>query len=355
MSEIRKHYFLSECCIIAEERAKRPSDFAGAEEDSGKSGSEKCLFCAEAEENTPLATAVYKNGKIYSDTTEKRVRNWDFRCFPNLYPALSPIPESPEQHENDLQAKPGYGFHEVIVESPLHGKRLEDFSDSEISGLMQVYRDRTCSYTTREKIRYVSLFKNSGKRAGASINHSHSQLLALPFCPSLLERELKVIRKKEKCPYCMIFDTEKVSSRLIFENKEWIAFTPYYSMGPFEVWILPGKHVSYLGDCSDEILFALGDILKDVLKSYGRILGNPPFNYMFYQLSEAHEYHLNLRLLPRLSINAGFELGTGTYINTVSPERAASYLRGNLKPEEQACKNNSKKEAEKSYQNFQET
>jgi UDPglucose--hexose-1-phosphate uridylyltransferase len=328
MSEIRKHYFLSEYCIIAEERAKRPSDFAGADGDTGKSGSESCLFCGGAEENTPLATAVYKNGKIYSDTPEKRVRNWDFRCFPNLYPALSPAPDSPEQQENSLQAEPGYGFHEVIVESPLHRRKLEDFSDSEISGLMQVYRDRTCSYTTLEKIRYISLFKNSGKKAGASISHLHSQLLALPFYPPLLERELKLIRKKENCPYCAIFDMEKESPRLVFENTEWIAFTPYSSMGPFEVWILPAKHVSYLGTCSDKLLFALGAILKDVLKSYGRILGNLPFNYMFYQLSETPEYHLNLRLLPRLSINAGFELSTGIYINTFSPERAASYLRG---------------------------
>lgn len=334
MSEIRKHYFLSEYCIIAEERAKRPSDFAGADEDTGKDGSENCLFCGGAEENTPLATAVYKNGKIYSDTPEKRVRNWDFRCFPNLYPALSPVPHLQEFREDSLQEEPGYGFHEVIVESPLHGRRLEGFSDSEISGLMKVYRDRTRSYSIREKIRYVSLFKNSGKEAGASITHLHSQLLALPFCPPPLARELEAIRKKEKCPYCAIFDSERASPRTVLGNSEWIAFTPYSSIGPFEIWILPGKHVSYLGDCNDKMLSALGKILRDILISYGRVLGNPPFNYMFYQLSEAPEYHLNLRLLPRLSINAGFELSTGTYINTISPERAASYLREGLYKEE---------------------
>ncbi|HWR26141.1 MAG TPA: sulfate adenylyltransferase, partial [Methanosarcina sp.] len=163
MSEIRKHYFLPEYCIIAEERAKRPSDFAGAVEDSGKDNSKDCVFCAGNEEKTPLATAVYKNGKIFTDTPEKRISNWDFRCFQNLYSALSPHPEALENEGNGMQADPGYGFHEVIVESPLHGKRLEDFSDSEISGLMHVYRDRTCCYARREKIRYVSLFKNSGK------------------------------------------------------------------------------------------------------------------------------------------------------------------------------------------------
>jgi UDPglucose--hexose-1-phosphate uridylyltransferase len=338
MSEIRKHYFLSEYCIIAEERAKRPSDFANAVEDFGKGSHESCFFCGGAEERTPLATAVYKNGKIFADTPENRIRNWEFRCFPNLYPALSPalspVLYSSGRQEVGLEVEPGYGFHEVIVESPLHGSRLENFSDEEISGLMHVYRDRSCSYITREKIRYVSLFKNSGKAAGASIDHSHSQLLALPFCPPPLERELKTIKGVGKCPYCAILDREKASPRFIFENSECIAFAPYFSIGPFEVWILLKKHLNFLGDCNEKTLFALGDILRDVLRSYGRVFGNLPFNYMFYQLFGTPEYHLNLRLLPRFSITAGFELNTGTYINTISPERAASYLRGDLMPGE---------------------
>ncbi len=334
MSEIRKHYFLSEYCIISEERAKRPSDFTGEAEYSGKGNPTSCIFCGGAEENTPLATAVYKNGEIFADTPEKRIRDWDFRCFPNLYPALSAVPAPLKHQEIGLQAEPGYGFHEVIIESPLHERKLENFSDLELSGLMHVYRDRTCNHITHEKIRYVSLFKNSGKASGASINHSHSQLIALPFYPPSLEREIKVIKEREKCPYCAIFDREKVSSRVIFENSECIAFAPYFSVGPFEVWVLPRRHVSFLGDCSEKLLFALGDVLRYVLKSYRKIFENLPFNYMFYQVSQTPEYHLNIRLLPRLSITAGFELNTGTYINTVSPERAASYLRGNLMPGE---------------------
>ena len=328
MSEIRKHYFLSKYCIIAEERAKRPSDFAGADGEPGKMALKTAFSAGEPRKILPLPLQYIKMGKSIPILLKKEYATGISAAF-RIFILPFPLPRTPpEQPENGLQAEPGYGFHEVIVESPLHGRRLEDFSDSEISGLMKVYRDRTCSYTTREKIRYVSLFKNSGKKAGASISHLHSQLLALPFYPPLLERELKLIREKENCPYCAIFDTEKESPRLVFENTEWIAFTPYSSMGPFEVWILPAKHVSYLGTCSDKLLFALGAILKDVLKNYGRILGNLPFNYMFYQLSETPEYHLNLRLLPRLSINAGFELSTGIYINTFSPERAASYLRG---------------------------
>ncbi len=216
----------------------------------------------------------------------------------------------------------------------MHGRRLEDFSDLEISGLMNIYRTRTCNYLTNGKIRYVSLFKNSGKAAEASMDHSHSQLIALPFCPPPLKREMKAIKDRKTCPYCAIFAKEKASSRLIFENNEFIAFAPYYSMGPLEVWILPRRHVSFLGDCNNKLLLALGETLRVSLKNYRRILGNIPFNYMFYQLFENSEYHLNLRLLPRLSISAGFELNTETYINTVPPERAASYLRGDLMLEE---------------------
>jgi UDPglucose--hexose-1-phosphate uridylyltransferase len=329
MSEIREHYFLSEYCIIAEERAKRPSDFANTVENFKKNSPENCSFCGGSEESTPLATAVYKKGKIFADKPEKRIRNWDFRCFPNLYPALSPVQDHIEHQEIGLKAEPGYGFHEVIVESPLHENRLECFSDLELSGLMNVYRDRTCYYATGEKTCYISLFKNSGKAAGASVDHSHSQLIALPFYPPSLKREMKAIRKREECPYCAVYERERISTRLICENSECIAFAPYFSMGPFEVWILPARHVSFLGDCNKKLLFALGDILRTVLRSYEKTFGNLPFNYMFYQLFKTPEYHLNLRLLPRFSTFAGFELNTSVYINTVSPERAASFLKRN--------------------------
>lgn len=328
MSEIRKHYFLREYCIIAEERGKRPSDFAGAAEDSGKNVSDNCVFCRGNEEKTPPATAVYKNGEIFSDIGDNRVRNWDFRCFPNLFPVLSPDSPFPELCGKDLEVIPGFGFHEVIVESPVHGKKLEDFSDAEISGLMKVYRDRTCYYASHEKISYVSLFKNSGKAAGASRDHPHSQLIALPVCPQVMEKELRVIKDSQKCPYCTLLEKEKNSPRLILENSDFIAFAPYYSIVPFEVWILPKRHLSFLGELDSGLLFTLGKILRDVLKSYAKVLGNLPYNYMFYQLFETPEYHLNLRLMPRLSTAAGFEFNTGVYINTVSPEKAASYLKG---------------------------
>ena len=166
MSEIRKHYFLPEYCIIAEERAKRPSDFAGAAEASEKNTAESCVFCGGNEEKTPPATAVYKNGEVFADTGENRVRNWDFRCFPNLYPAVSPAPPPPGFHGKGLETFPGFGFHEIIVESPVHGKKLKDFSDTEISGLMRVYKDRVCHYAARENSLYLPVQKLWKSRRG---------------------------------------------------------------------------------------------------------------------------------------------------------------------------------------------
>lgn len=336
MSEIRKHYFLQEYCIIAEERAKRPSDFILTAEEPEKSEASEtsrpksCAFCAGAESKTPLATAVYKHGKIFHDTEKERVLNWDFRCFPNLYPALSPVSSFFGLPETAWEKIPGFGFHEVIVESPVHGKKINEFSVQEISELMQVYKDRVSYYLNLENLRYVSLFKNSGKAAGASLDHPHSQLLALPLLPPFLERELHAIRKEEKCPYCILLEKERLSERLLWENSEWVAFTPYCSMAPFEVWILPKKHINWLGNCSKKVLFALAEVLRFVQLAYVKVLKNPPYNYMFFQLSESQEYHMNLRLIPRLSLAAGFEMNTGIYINTLSPEKASSYLRGEI-------------------------
>ncbi|MDD2439738.1 MAG: DUF4921 family protein [Methanosarcinaceae archaeon] len=338
MSEIRKHYFLSEYCIIAEERGKRPSDFVSREEEQKKQVS-TCVFCAGNEAKTPPASAGYKNGTLYFEEKAKRVQGWEIRCFPNLFPALSPSsaplfpsgslvvfpPVSPELALTQL-AISGFGFHEVIVESPVHGKELEAFSDKELRLLMQVYRDRVAYYLEQDKIRSVSLFKNYGKAAGASLEHAHSQLLALPLLSPLLEREIQEIQNLNFCPYCSVFEKESRSERLILKNRDCIAFAPFCSKVPFEVWILPKKHVWSLEACSDALLFSLGTLLRALVLKYRQKLGGPAYN-LFFQILKAPEYHLSLRLLPRLSLAAGFELNTGIYINSVSPEKAASYLR----------------------------
>ena len=326
MSEIRKHYFLDEYCIIASERGKRPSDFVSKESERSVSN---CVFCAGNEDKTPPATAVYKDGEVLADTEGSLVTGWDVRCIPNLFPALSPepaiMPEKPAASQWSIQE--GFGYHEVIVESPIHGRMISDFSDDEMSLLMRVYRDRVSHYRSQDGIEYVSLFKNWGERAGASLDHTHSQLIALPILPPPLKREQDTIHAGNGCPYCDIVDKERESVRLLYENSGAVVFCPHFSMSPFEVWILPKQHVNHLANCTDEMLHSIGDAIRFVVSRYDEVLGSLSYNYMFYWIFDDDSYHLNVRLQPVFSTPAGFEKNTGIYINTVVPEAAASYLK----------------------------
>ncbi|MDF1534213.1 MAG: DUF4931 domain-containing protein [Methanosarcinaceae archaeon] len=328
MSEIRKHYFLDEYCIIASERGKRPSDFASKKTASVVSD---CVFCGGNEDRTPLGTAVYKDGEVLVDTEGSRVIGWDVRCIPNLFPALSPKPailsELEDSAASQWSIQEGFGYHEVIVESPTHGRMISDFSDDEMSLLMRVYKERVSHYRSQDGIRYVSLFKNWGERAGASLDHTHSQLIALPILPPSLKREQDAIHAAGGCPYCDIVDKESRSVRLLYENSGAVAFCPHFSMTPFEVWILPKQHVNHLANCTDEMLRLIGDAIRFVVSRYDVVLSSPSYNYMFYWIFDDDSYHLNVKLQPVLSTPAGFEKGTGIFINTVVPESAAEYLK----------------------------
>jgi len=326
MSEIRKHYFLDEYCIIAAERGKRPSDFVSGKPVGSVSD---CVFCGGNEDKTPPATAVYKNGEILKDSAGELVTGWDIRCIPNLFPAVSSSPaKAAASGVSGWQVREGYGFHEVIVESPTHGRTLSSFSDDEIALLMQVYKDRVSYYHSQKDIEYVSLFKNWGERAGASLAHIHSQLIALPLLPPVLKREQDAIHAVDGCPYCRIIQMEQKTERLVHENSGFVAIAPYASRSPFEIWILPKHHVNHLANCTDSMLQQFGEMIRFVLSRYEDILGFPSYNYMFYGILGDDSYHLNLRVHPIVSTPAGFEKNTDIYINTVSPEDAASYLKG---------------------------
>ncbi|MBP2030680.1 UDPglucose--hexose-1-phosphate uridylyltransferase [Methanohalophilus levihalophilus] len=322
MSEIRKHYFLDEYCIIASARKRRPSDFSAELPEKNDS---KCVFCAGNEDKTPAATAVYKDNKILMDSEKSRIKDWNVRCIPNLYPALSPNPV--ETGEN-IDVIPGYGFHEVIVETPFHEKEIQDFSDEEINLLMQVYQDRITRYGSMDGIEYVSLFKNQGKKAGASLAHTHTQLIALPIKPPLFVRELDRIHALDGCPYCAILEKEISGERLLYENDHFIAIAPYFSRVPYELWILPKKHINHIAGFDEKLLNSLGDVIRFSISSLHDCLGGVAYNYMFYQLQDDPEYHFNLKLHPRTSIAAGFEKNTDIYINTLPPEEAVKHLKG---------------------------
>jgi UDPglucose--hexose-1-phosphate uridylyltransferase len=317
MPELRRHYFLDEYCIIAAERKKRPSDFKRA--GSVAADEKTCPFCPGNEEITPPGVAVYTEHGVMADGPE-RIRNWQMRVFPNLFAAVVPSPASPTA---EWIALPGRGYHEVIVDSPQHDENPADFSQDHMERLCQVYQDRYAHYQSRGQ--YISIFKNWGKEAGASLSHSHSQVIVIPIIPPLIRREVEAISSASFCLFCNVIDRERASSRLIAENDRWILIAPFYSIAPYETWILPKRHFSNIMEMEDEELKSLASMLKKALGSINSLLNNPPYNCMIYQLPSC--YHLSIRIQPAISKIAGFERNTGIYINSIPPEKAASELR----------------------------
>jgi UDPglucose--hexose-1-phosphate uridylyltransferase len=249
------------------------------------------------------------------------------RCIPNLYPALSP---GAIEVSSELDVFPGYGYHEVIVETPSHEKVISDLLDEDMSLLMKVYRDRVVHHESLDRIEYASLFKNWGEKAGASLAHTHSQLIALPMVPPVLVKEMKAIETFSKCPYCDIIEKESKSERLLYQNEHFIVITPYCSKIPYEMWVLPKIHVHHISGFDEEQLNSLGKAIHSALSGLWDNIGEIPYNYMFYQLKDEPGYHFNLKIQPVTTKKAGFEKNTGVYINTMPPETAVKYLQGNF-------------------------
>jgi UDPglucose--hexose-1-phosphate uridylyltransferase len=306
MPELRRHYFLDEYCIIAAERKKRPSDFPATKAAAGDETA--CPFCPGNEGMTPQADAVYTQQGILSDGLE-RISGWQMRVFPNVFAAMVP---SPEPATTEWMALPGQGFHEVIVDCPRHRENPADFAQDHMEKLIRVYRDRYVHYSRSSLVKYVSIFKNWGKEAGASLSHSHSQLITLPILPPLIRRELDAIRRASSCPFCDVVMRERESCRLIEENESWILIAPFYSQAPYETWILPKRHFANLQEMREDECRSLAALLKRLLGSMRSLLSDPPYNYMIFQHSFG--YHLNIRIHPSIS-----KIGSCTHITELTP------------------------------------
>ncbi|VVB64381.1 Uncharacterised protein [uncultured archaeon] len=222
-------------------------------------------------------------------------------------------------------ALPGHGFHQVIVDSPDHGTGPADFSRDQLEQILEVYRDRYSHYQNLQGVSYISIFKNWGDAAGASMSHTHSQIIAVPIVPPLIKRETTALSSASFCIYCNIAERETSSSRLITSNDSWVLIAPFYSIAPYETWILPKEHISDLVAMDENQRRDLSQILGDALRRMKSLLDDPPFNYMIFQ--QPFGYHLNIRIQPALTKIAGFERSTGVYINPIPPEQAASELR----------------------------
>lgn len=316
VNELRKDYILDRWAIIAGNRGKRPSDFI---QEGEKEDDKTCFFCPGQEECTPPEISRIPGGKT----------GWRVRCFPNKFPAL--IPETGDATTGLLESRPAYGRHEIVVETPGHGKTLTDLSVKHMCEVLDMYIQRLDELYKDKRTAYVSVFKNHGRESGASLTHSHTQIITTPITPPLLSEKMVKNKQYEKehgvCGYCDIARREAGGERMIIENRDYVSIAPYASRFPFETWIIPKRHLTDLRDADDK---TLGKMAKILLGTLGKIrvgLSNPAYNLMLFQSPRDGELHLHWEIAPRISRWAGFEVGTEIIINTMPPEEAARHLR----------------------------
>jgi UDPglucose--hexose-1-phosphate uridylyltransferase len=341
-NELRKDYLLNRWVVIATERSRRPTDFAKPKPENSKTA--VCPLCAGNENMTPPALLMYlkDNGEIIKredPQVGERLKNWFIRIIPNLYPAFSP-PKQPQDQEKIMQTDSfGYaiGHHEVVIESPNHDEDPADAALPQLELLINAYIDRFRELSAKSYVKYVSIFRNYGLEAGASLSHAHSQIIATPIVPTTIQEEIaasKVFREKTgKCIFCDIIERESKSPRAIFENSEFLVLAPYASINAMEFWIIPKKHAPNIQNLTPPEVIALAETLKVSLGALRDLVNDPPYNYGIHQTVGAEsKYHWHLEVYPKLGIWAGFEKSTGIYINTVPPETAAESLRKTIKP-----------------------
>lgn len=332
MPELRKDIVTREWVVLAKERAKRPSDFRkGAIIHQIQEHDDHCPFCYGNESLTPPELMAYRERGI-----EPNSRGWRVRVIPNKFAALD---RAGELNRNDIgiyDVMNGIGAHEVVIETPNHGKTIPTMEEKEVEEIIWAYCDRYNSLREDPRLKYILVFKNHGEEAGCSLIHSHSQIVATPVIPQKVWSKIKGVEQykeyRGKCVYCHIAEHEiATGERLIAENGGFIACAPFASRSPFETWIIPRNHRSCFARMSRFEVTEFAQILKETMLRLYLCLSDPPYNYTLLtgtcDSDELDNFHWHLEIVPRLTTPAGFELGTSIYINTVPPEDAAEHLR----------------------------
>ncbi len=329
MPELRKDPVLGRWIIISKERRKRPSDFI-IEKPKVMGGF--CPLCPGNENTTPSEVLAYRTGA----DQRKDGPGWQVRVVPNKYPALVIEGDLGKEGEGLYDRMNGIGAHEVIIESPNHE---EAFSKLPLEAMVQVfraYRERITDLGRDPRFQYVMIFKNHGKAAGASLEHSHSQLIALPILPRMIVSEiagsLSYFEYKERCVFCDIIRQEMQQNvRVVCQNDHFIAITPFAPRTPFEMWILPKRHSSTFRELEESKLESLAQLFSETLRRLDACIPDVPYNFVLHtdplRSGGLEHYHWHFEIVPKLTSIAGFEWGSGFYINPLPPEEAAIYLR----------------------------
>lgn len=338
MSELRHDPIQKRWVIIATSRGNRPVHFT-IEKEPEKPGA-FCPFCEGNEGSTPPEIWAFRNG------TERDKPGWRVRVVPNKFPALAIEGDIDRRGIGIFDGMNGIGAHEVIIETPNHTMALSEMPLDQLLLVFQTAQDRKVDLYRDKRFKYVMIFKNHGSVAGASLPHPHMQVIATPVTPRTVALELDSARShfadKERCLYCDIMRQEiATGDRIVAKNDAFVALAPFASRFPFEMMIAPLVHHHSFAEVTHREMVSFVTLLQEVLKRLKVGLNDPPYNFMFhtapnttteprrpsYWATLAHDFHWHLEILPRLTKVAGFEWGTGFYINPTPPEVAASFLR----------------------------
>ncbi len=325
MQEFRKDPITGRWVIISTERARRPDAFQREAVPPPHPGTSPFAVGQEAQAQPELLAYHHGEGGA-----------WSLRVVPNRYPALRV--EGTVEHEGEgmYDQMSGIGAHEVIIETPDPEVSLADLPEARIADLFWAFRDRVNDLKRDFRLRYMVMFKNHGQAAGATIPHSHSQLIALPVVPRFTEEEiaggLRYFEYRHRCIYCDMAKQElQTQTRVVTSNDGFVAFAPYASRFPFETWVMPRRHASHFESVTDPEVRQLAATMKQVLQRQDKVLEKPAYNFVIHsspvQNTAIEHYHWHIEIIPRIVRVAGFEWSTGIYINPTAPEEAAAFLR----------------------------
>jgi UDPglucose--hexose-1-phosphate uridylyltransferase len=329
MPELRRDPVTGRWVIISTDRQKRPNDFRI--ERTTTIGREHCPFCPGRESMTPPEVLSYRqNGGAPNGP------GWDVRVVPNKFPALQVEGTLDREGVGLFDRMNGIGAHEVIIETSDHDRTMAVMSEPEIERVLWAYRERILDLKKDFRLKHILVFKNHGYAAGATLDHPHSQLIALPIVPDFVREELDGARRhfeiKERCVFCDIIRQEmRDGVRVIQENADVVALAPYAPRFAFETWFLPKQHGARFEEAPRHVTESLARLLKSMLQRIDRALEMPPYNLIMHTApfvdGVTDHYHWHIELMPKLTRVAGFEWGTGFYINPTPPEEAAKVLR----------------------------
>lgn len=329
MPELRKDPITDSWVIISTDRARRPSDFV-REPASRQPSGRFCPLCPGNEGKTPPEILAYRHSSGANQP------GWTLRVIPNKFPVLGIEGSLDREGEGLFDRMEGIGAHEVVVEAPEHVLSITDLSEKAIQQVLWAFRERVEDLKKDGRLRYVLLFKNHGEAAGATLEHTHSQLIALPVVPKRVQEEIEGAKSyydfKERCIFCDLIRQESKSRvRVVTETDRFIAVEPYAARFPFETWILPKQHRSHFESAEANSLDNLAWVLRSTLRKIEKVLEWPPYNFLIHTapLQEAANswYHWHVEIIPKLTRVAGFEWGSGFYINPTPPEESAQFLR----------------------------